>query len=297
MEIGKLQPHLPPLAEESAVSTLPKPVAGRESADLGKIPDLPPDTITEGNALSLGQSALAGLDLGPFHPDVAGIASPPPQPVPPSDPPPTDPSRLGASPMTASSLLAGVNLSRHHQDQSRMPAPAATDVGSDKPAPPPLDDARIRGFAETKAAGDLVKGLLHQQLSAKLPEAVPHPDPGALEAGSKSSGMISDLTGANQLGVVVEDHPQGVFSPASEPAGHPDPGSLEAGSKSSGMSSDLTGANQLGVVVEDHPQGVFSSTLGPAGHPDSGALEAGSKSSGMSSELTGADRLGLVVED
>jgi hypothetical protein len=63
--------------------------------------------------------------------------------------------------------------------------------------------------------------------------------------------MSSDLTGANQLGVVVEEHSQRVFSPASEPAVHPDPGSLEAGSKSSGMSSDLTGANQLGVVVED----------------------------------------------
>ena len=50
MEIGRLQPYLPPLAEESAVSTPPKPAAGRESADLGKIPDLPPDTIAEGQA-------------------------------------------------------------------------------------------------------------------------------------------------------------------------------------------------------------------------------------------------------
>jgi hypothetical protein len=152
MDIGKLQPSMPPLADEPVMSTPPRPAVARESTDLGKIPDLPPDTITDGPAQFPGQSALGGLDLGFCHP------------------------------------------------------------------------------------------------ALELP---PRPDPGSAEAGGKSSGMISDLTGANQLGVVVEDHPQAVFSPTPEPAGHPDPGALEAGSKSSGMSSDLTGANQFGVVVED----------------------------------------------
>ena len=293
MDIGKLQPSPPPLAGDSAVSTPPKPAVGREPADLGKIPDLPPDRIMEGKALSLGQSALAGLDLGPVHPDFAGAASPPTQPMPPSDPPPTDPppedpSRLGgASHMTASSLLAGVNLSRHHPDQSRMPAPAATDVGDEKPAPPPPDDARIRGFSETKAAGDLVKGLLHQQLSAKLPEAVPHPGglkplPGGPEGdaggheiedahrlyqpkpeppvGPKTGPAAEAAQGAAAFAArsplrpdVNVDLPAqgGLYHPAPEPPPRPDSGSLEAGGKSSGMSSDLTGADHFGVVVED----------------------------------------------
>ena len=63
--------------------------------------------------------------------------------------------------------------------------------------------------------------------------------------------MISDLTGANQFGIVIEDYAQRVVSPTPEPAGRPESGSLKAGGKASGMSSDLTVPSPLGVVVED----------------------------------------------